>query len=184
MTDARLRADRSQVLLIDVQERLMPHILDGQQVVAQIVRLLRAAALLGVPVTVSEQYVRGLGSTIAPIRDLLGPAPRLEKQTFSCMGDETMRGAVESLGRPDVVLVGVEAHVCVQKTALDLLAAGRRPVIPVDAVGSRRALDRDTALARLAAAGAVLTTVESWIFELQDRCDTKVFKELLPLVRD
>ncbi|MGD8451779.1 MAG: hydrolase [Phycisphaerae bacterium] len=179
----RLVLDRAQLVVVDIQEKMLPHITGREQVLEQSVRMIRAACEMGLPVTVSEQYVRGLGPTVGEVLEATGDAERLEKMSFSLLGDEPLSRRILGLSRPQVLLVGIETHVCVQQTALDLLAAGHLPVVLVDAVGSRRPTDRDTALTRMRDAGAVVTTVESAIFDMLVRAGTDVFKRILPLVR-
>ncbi len=135
------------------------------------------------PILVSEQYKKGLGETHRKIGDAAGDATRMEKMTFSCCGDDAMRRAMADEKRKQVVLIGIETHVCVLQTALDLLVLGIQPVLAVDAVGSRRPLDHDVALGRMRQAGIVLSTVESLIFELTQRSGTPEFKQILQLVR-
>lgn len=180
---ARITSDHTQLLVVDVQARLTPHIRGHELVVAQIVRMLRAARELALPVTVTEQYPTGLGPTEPAILAAAGDAPRLEKTTFSVWGDDSCRTRLASLHRPAVLLVGIEAHVCVQQTALDLLAGGSQPWLLADAVGSRREIDRTTAVERMRHAGVIVTTVESCIYELMERAGTELFKRMLPIVR-
>lgn len=179
----RLALDNAQLLVIDVQVKLTPLIHEQESVVAQVVRMVRAAAEMRLPVTLSEQYVRGLGPTVEAVSAAAADAPRLEKATFSCCGDEGLLHRLEALARPQVLLCGIETHVCVLQTALDLLARGRQPWLLVDAAGSRRPADRDAAIERMRAAGVVVTTVESAAFELMGRCDTELFKRMLPIVK-
>ncbi|MBW7906125.1 MAG: isochorismatase family protein [Phycisphaerae bacterium] len=179
----RLRASAAQLLVIDFQERLMPHIFEATECLAQAVRMIAAARPLGLPVTVSEQYVRGLGSTTSAVLEALKGAERFEKMSFSACGDARLKARLMGAGREQVLICGVEAHVCVQQTALDLAQMGLRPVILADAVSSRRALDRDVAIERLRGAGVLVTTVEAAIFEMLDVCGTELFKRILPLVR-
>jgi nicotinamidase-related amidase len=184
--DARLTIPHTQLVVVDVQENMLPHVAEREDVLAQCVRMTRAAVALELPITISEQYVRGLGATRPEIIDAAGGPgrfERFEKMTFSVVRDEPLRQRIVSLGRPNVLLVGVETHVCVQQTALDLLELRHEPVVLADAVGSRRPRDRDVALDRLRAAGAIVSTVESAIFELLERAGTDLFKRLLPIVR-
>ena len=180
---ARLELPQAQLLLVDIQERLLPQIAEHERVVAQAERMIRAAGVLHLPITISEQYPRGLGSTVAVLAAAAAGAPRLEKMTFSFCADEKCRARLVSLARPQVLLVGIEAHVCVYQTALDLLALQMQPVVLADAVGSRRPLDYAVALDGLRAAGVVVTTVESAIFELVYAAGTDLFKAVLPLVK-
>lgn len=177
-------ADHSILAVIDMQQRMMPAVTDHAEVLAAARRMLRAATVLGVPVLHTEQNPAGLGPTVPEVAELLPPGARpLVKVTCSCWSDDPFRRAIESAGRRLVILIGAEAHVCVQQTALELLEAGYQAFVPADAVGSRRAGDRDAALARLQTAGAIVTTVESIIFELVRRCDVPEFKKILDIVK-
>ena len=170
------------LLVVDVQEKLVPLIVGNHRVVWNIGRLLDGANLLGVNATATEQYPKGLGATVAPIAERL--EHRDDKLTFSCGG---CAGLVEELGqRPDdrLLVVGIETHVCVQQTVLDLMSEGRRVYVAVDAVGSRTALDHDTALGRMDSAGATLTTTEAVLFEWCRTADAPQFKQISRLVRE
>lgn len=158
----RLAAGSSMLCVVDVQERLVPAMADAAVVVDRCRRLVGAARLLGVPIVVTEQYRKGLGPTVAELAGLLPPP--LEKLSFSCCGADGFGAMIpESVGQ--IVLCGLETHVCVAQTALDLLAAGYAVFLAVDAITSRHAIDRDVALRRLEAAGAVSTTSEAILFE-------------------
>ncbi|MFM7208132.1 MAG: hydrolase [Planctomycetaceae bacterium] len=176
----RLSAPRSMLCVVDVQERLVPAVLDGGLVVDRCRRLAEAARLLGVPTVVTEQYRKGLGGTVPELAGLL-PAP-LEKLTFSCCGAEGFATAIPT-GVVQVVLCGLETHVCVTQTALDLLAEGYGVFVAVDAVSSRHALDRDVALRRLEAAGVVVTTTEAVLFEWCHTAAHPQFQAVRMLVR-
>lgn len=176
-------ADRSQLIVVDLQERLLPQITDHAVVLTQSERMIRAAVTFGCPVTVSEQYPRGLGATVPAILTAAEDAPRLEKLHFSFCGNAACRRRLTELQRSHVLLVGIETHVCVQQTALDLLDLELTPFVLADAVGSRRTLDHQMALDRMRAAGVVITTVESAIFRLLREAGTGPFKRILPLVK-
>ncbi|QJW99332.1 isochorismatase family protein [Frigoriglobus tundricola] len=160
----RLRAETSVVVVIDVQDKLLAKIPSAAGLVRNAAFLLDAAALLAVPVRATEQYPKGLGPTTADLARRL-PAPLPAKTAFSCCGAGTFLEELEMLRRPNVVLVGMETHVCVAQTALDLLHAGLHVFLPVDALAARSAIDHDTALRRLEQAGAVPTTAEAVAFE-------------------
>lgn len=166
--------------VIDVQERLLAVMPDAARVVERCVRLAEAARLLGVRCVLTEQYPRGLGPTASGLAAML---PRgAEKVSFSCVGCEPFDAAVAS-GATAVVVAGLETHVCVAQTALDLLAAGRRVFLVVDAVASRHSIDHETALRRLDAAGAVLVTSEAVLFEWCRTAAHPQFQAIRRLVR-
>jgi nicotinamidase-related amidase len=170
------------LVVIDVQERVNRAMAD-QRHVACIRTLVRAFAVLGRPVLVTEQYPQGLGRTVPEIAALVD-APPITKESFSCAGEPAFLEALASLRPAQVLLTGVEAHVCVAQTALDLLAAGHRVHVPHDAVSSRRPVDRRWAMDRLARAGVVVTCTESALFEMVERCATEEFRLVSRLVKE
>jgi nicotinamidase-related amidase len=174
----RLDVTASVLCVIDVQERLVAAMPERERVVSRCGRLAEAARLLGVRAILTEQYPRGLGATVATLAATL-PTP-IEKLSFSCMGAAGFSAAV-----PDgavAVLCGLETHVCVAQTALDLLASGRAVAVAVDAVTSRHAIDHDVALRRLEQAGAVLTTTEAVLFEWCRTAEHPRFQDVRRLV--
>ena len=180
---ARLNRSDAQLVVVDVQERLLPLIHEHESVVSQCIRMIRAARVLDVSTLISEQYPAGLGNTTPALLDAAGDAPRAEKTAFSVCRDEATRNPILNRPQKQVLLIGIEAHVCVLQSALDLLAAGAQPYVLADAVSSRRAFDRDVAFDRLRSAGVVVTTVESAIFELLEFSGTNEFKQILPIVK-
>lgn len=172
------------LLVIDLQERLMPHIDEHDSVVDNAVKMIRAARLLSTPLLATEQNPRGLGETVRPVLDALPPdLPRRDKETFSCWGDATFRERLQATRREHVIVVGIEAHVCVQQTVLDLLQVDYVPFVLADAVGSRRTRDRDLSLERMRQAGAIVTSTESMIMELQRSYTAPTFKQILKIVK-
>ena len=175
----RLDVPTSLLCVIDIQERLLPAIPAGRQVVARAGRLADAATLLGVRRVLTEQYPKGLGPTPPELAGKLPPA--VTKMAFSCCGSEvftaTLADDVES-----VLLCGLETHVCIQQTALDLLARALTVFIAVDAVGSRHAIDHEIALRRLESSGAILTTTEAVLFEWCRSAEHPQFQAVRKLV--
>jgi nicotinamidase-related amidase len=189
MTERKgMRLDRSRtiLLIIDVQERLLPVIDDHANVELNIVRLVRGTHLLGIPSVVTEQYVKGLGPTVEPVRRALeetsGYHP-IEKDCFSAQGSPDFAHQLQSTGRTQVVLCGVETHVCVYQTASDLLAAGYEVSLVADAVSSRTARNREIAIRRRAGDGVRLTTTEMALFEICTRSGTDEFRAISRLVK-
>ncbi len=175
----RLHAPTSLLCVVDIQERLLPAIPTGPQVVSMAGRLADAAALLGVRRVLTEQYPKGLGPTPPELAAKLPPA--LTKMDFSCYGSEAFTATIAA-DIESVLLCGLETHVCIQQTALDLLARGLTVFIAVDAVGSRHALDHEIALRRLESSGALLTTTEAALFEWCRSAEHPQFQAVRKLV--
>jgi len=154
-----------------------------QQVEQNAVKLIRGFQILQVPVLVTEQYPQGLGATIPAVAVALGGLPPLQKMHFSSCGNDELMQSLEQGGIKQVVLCGIETHVCVQQTALDLLASGYQVHVAQDAVSSRKESDHRTALARLAISGVILTGTESTLFELMQRADIPEFKQVSALIK-
>ena len=180
---------RSTLLIVDVQEKLLPVIDQAEPLTESIVFLLDVAAAMNVPVVVSEQYPRGLGPTISQISEHSVPKRVFEKLRFSAaegyLQPEPPSGSNgRQSDRDQVVIVGIEAHVCVLQTALDLQAQGRRVFVVQDAVGSRHADDRSTAMDRVRDAGGTVCSAESVAFEWCEAAGTDEFRLVSRLVRD
>ncbi len=174
--------DDTAILVIDVQEKLIPHITNQLRIVWNIGRLLDGAEILGVTKLATEQYPKGLGPTIPSLKERLDDVP--EKTTFSCFGCKDLFSDLAEQGIRRVLLAGIETHVCVQQTALDLVSAGFRVYIAVDATGTRHAIDHDTSLRRLDSAGVTLTTTEAALFEWCEESGTSEFKKISGLIRE
>jgi nicotinamidase-related amidase len=171
------------LLVVDVQEKLIPLLPDHRRLVWNIRRLLDGAKALGVPVLATEQYPQGLGGTVAELAERL-PAAAPSKLAFSCAACGPAMEALAASGAHRVLLAGIETHVCVQQTALDLIAAGYRVYLAVDALGARHAVDHDTALRRIELSGGTLTTTEAALFEWCREAGTPQFKEISRLIRE
>jgi len=180
-----LDADRAMVLVIDMQTKLLPSIRDESRVVAAARKLLDGVAVFNLPALATEQYPKGLGATHDTVAGGLESAKArvLEKPTFSCCGEKPVREALREIDRPQIIVAGIEAHVCVQQTALDLVAMDYDVFLCADAVGSRGRLDYERSLSRMQHAGAAVTTVESVLFELCNRCDTPQFKSMIEIIK-
>ena len=171
------------LLMIDVQERLLAAMREPESMLANCEILLRAASRMAVPVLVTEQYPAGLGPTVSRLAGLASGAQCLEKVHFSCFAEPSLRAAIEDCGRPQMVLAGMEAHVCVAQTALDLALAGYDVFVVGDATISRTNASRDAALARLRDAGIAIVTAEMVLFEWLGRADSEAFRALMPLIK-
>jgi isochorismate hydrolase len=177
----RLQAGRSAMLVIDLQEKFYPHIRGADALVHQIERLIEAAEVLSVPAAATVQYPKGLGPLVESLREAFPTAE--EKLDFSAAvcRDSIDRWTSES--RDQIVVVGIETHVCVQQTVLDLIAEGLRPFVVADAVAARHERDHDLAIARMRDNGATITTVESVLFEWLGTADRAEFKTISKIVQ-
>lgn len=170
------------LLVVDVQTKLLALIAGHERLVWNIRRLIDGAKTLGLPVLGSEQYPQGLGPTEPQLAALIGPMPA--KVAFSCAACPEIAPALDAAGRRKVLVVGIEAHVCIQQTVLDLLSASFRVYVAVDAIGSRFDVDYQTALRRMESSGATLTTTEAALFEWCQQAGTPEFKQISALVRE
>lgn len=177
--------DRTQslLLLVDLQERLMPAVTEGERTVANALRLIHAARRLNVPVLASEQYPEGLGPTVPAVRAALEDGEVHRKTTFDGARARGLAEAVAATHRRRIVLAGSEAHVCVLQTAAGFMARGYETAIVADAVASRAAESRRLGLDRLAAAGAQIVTTEMVLFEWIGEAATPEFRDLLELIK-
>ena len=178
-----IRRDDSLLLVVDIQEKLAPAIDDNERVTGNSVRLLQAAAQLQVPAYVSEQYVRGLGPSVAAIRTAGAAACFFEKTHFSCAAEPGVVERLQVTGRRQIILTGTETHVCVLQTAFGLQEAGFAVYLVADAASSRTPENRQAAIDRLRAAGMGIVTTEMVLFEWLHRAATDEFRALLPLIR-
>ena len=179
-------AAKSTLLLVDMQERLLPAMTGGAEAEARCAILLKAARALSVPVTVSEQYPKGLGHTLPGLVAEIGNAPVFEKTAFSCWKDEGLKQHMivhHEAGRPLVILAGIESHVCVMQTAADLSAAGFGVFAVADAMASRAPASHARAVERMRQHGVAVVNTEMVVFELLGRAGTAEFKALSSLVR-
>lgn len=178
---------RAQLIIIDVQEKLAPHIAGPAAVIGNCGRLLRYAQCLGVPITITEHYPEGLGSTCAELAVAAGSgAPVFGKITFSSLKDEAISTRLRKLkadGRDQIVVAGMEAHVCVCQTVLDLLQERFHVLLVADAVGSRDAAVRQLAVDRMARGGAEIVSHEMIAFEWLERGDIPEFKDLIGVIK-
>lgn len=187
-----MNADDTLLCVIDLQRRLVPAIAGRERIIWNVRRLLEAAAVLDVQVVATEQYPEKLGSTVEPLASLL-PTPAQSKLAFSAARctdvfsqrlDSANFDSANNDAKHRALLCGVETHVCVQQTALDLLADGYQVLLAVDATGTRHRLDYDVALRRMESAGVVLTTTEAAMFEWCQQAGTAEFKQISQLVKE
>lgn len=180
MQTGKLKKEDCLLLVIDIQERLIPVIHQYEEVIRNANILLKGMEILGVPVIVTEQYPKGLGNTCKEI--LLGEdAKVMEKITFSCLANDYIKESVQS--KKQIIICGVEAHICVLKTALDLLDEGYQVHLITDAVSSRKKENKQVAIERMKQSGVFISSTEMILFQLLDKAGTDEFKLISKLIK-
>ncbi|WP_323665627.1 hydrolase [Aliarcobacter butzleri] len=179
----RIRVEDALFCLVDVQERLFPHIGNKEILEENLLTLVKGLKVLNVPFIVNEQYKKGIGETIPSLKELVETYSSYEKTTFSCcQNDETMK-AIKNTNKKVVIVAGIETHVCVLQTCIDLLENGFKVVLVTDCCSSRKENDTKFAIKRLIQAGVIPTTYESILFELTLDAKNPCFKEISSLVK-
>ena len=179
----RIKAEDSLFCLVDVQDKLYPHVTNKDEVEKNLITLVKGLKVLSIPFIVNEQYKKGIGETIPSLKELVQDYPHFEKTTFSCCQNEPTMEAITAADKKVVIVAGIETHVCVLQTCLDLLEGGYEVVLVTDCCTSRKQNDTDVAITRLVQAGVIPTTYESLLFELTVNAKNPVFKEISSLVK-
>ena len=179
----RILPEDSQCMIIDMQEKLMPTMTRREACEDRALMLIRGLKVLDIPMLITQQYTKGLGMSIPAVYEAAGTDAFFDKRAFSCAKDEAILAALEARNRKTVLVCGVESHVCVLHTCIDLKALGYQPVIVTDAVSSRKKSDKKTALRRAEQEDILLTTAESLLFELTVDSRHPKFKEISALVK-
>jgi nicotinamidase-related amidase len=179
----RLDCSRAALVVVDVQEAFRPAVLDFERVTANVAVLVRGAQVLGLPTLVTEQYPKGLGHTVPEVTAHLGDVAPIEKVCFSAVQADGFSRALQEARRDQVLLCGIESHVCVNQTAEDLMADGVEVHVAQDAVTSRTSENRALGLHKMERSGATVTSVETALFELLRQAGTPEFKQVQALIR-
>ena len=180
-----LEAEHCALVIVDIQEKLLPPIFQGLQMVKNAQLLIRAAGILKIPALVTTQYAKGLGTTVPEIASLLPEVAAFDKHLFSCFGSDEFCAALKRLPGPrnTLLLCGMESHICVMQTALAGLRAGYLVHVASDAVSSRSEWNWKIGLDRMRAAGAVISSTETMMYELMKSSASPAFKEMLPYLK-
>ncbi len=179
----RIVREKAALVVIDIQERLMPQVDGKEAVLKNAVRLINGCGILKVPVLVTEQYPKGLGRTVPQVASALGEFSPFEKTAFSACGAEGVREALNEKSVADAILCGIETHVCVSQTCLDFLERGLRVFVVSDAVSARGETDHQLGLQRMRDSGAIIVSMEMILFELLQRAGTPEFKAVQALIK-
>jgi nicotinamidase-related amidase len=178
-----LTTDKAALLVIDIQERLFPVMHDKEELLRQVLKLIRGAQVLEIPIVLTEQYPKGLGATLPEIKELLPDLKPIEKVAFNCCDEAAFCRALEALQRKQVLICGIEAHICVYQTAMALTRAGYEVQVVGDCVSSRKKEDKLVALFKMGAAGISPTTMETALFELLKVAQGDKFKAISNIVK-
>lgn len=179
----RILKDDTAAVVVDIQERLLPHIYQWEQTLQNCLKLIEGLQVLSVPLVVTQQYTKGLGATDPSIVKKIAEFRHIEKNSFSCLGEPAFMEKLSLLRKKNIILCGIESHVCVLQTCLDLIDAGYLPVVVEDCVSSRKPADKATAIERMRQEGARIATLESLLFELTECAGTETFKSISKLVK-
>lgn len=183
MTTKRIEKENCVLVAIDYQERLVPAMCGKEELIDKTAKLIKGFDILGMPVIITEQYPKGLGNTVSEIKDVNPHVEIIEKNTFSAWDNAEFVSLIRRMNKPNAVVVGIEAHVCEQQTVLDMLDEGYNVYVAADCVSSRSEFDRDVAIERMRAAGAIITTYESILFEVLKWSKADEFKQISALVK-
>ena len=183
MVPFRLRLDSACMVMVDIQERLLPAVSGAEGIRLNAVKLAAAAQTLSVPFIFTEQYPKGLGPTIPEIAALFPNFKPLPKVSFSCCGDEGFLREMKAVNRKQILICGIETHVCVYQTTVDLIASGYEVHVVADVISSRTAENRELGIERMLDEGAKLTSVEMALFELMRVAEGPKFKEVSKIVK-
>ena len=178
-----LKLDDTALVVIDVQGKLAQLMHNSTELFKNLRLMIQGAQVLGIPILLTEQYPKGLGPTVPEVSELLPAIPPIAKNAFSCCGERAFMLALERLGRHQILLTGIETHVCVHQTALDLHDAGYEVQVIADAVSSRTAENRHIGLEKMRDAGVVITSTETALFELMKLAEGPQFKQISQLVK-
>lgn len=179
----RFKIDKAQAILVDAQEKLSPFMSNHIELEHNIVTLIKGFNLLKTPLVISEQYIKGLGMTLSSISNELVDYKQTEKSHFSCADNENLLHDIISNKRNQIILFGIEAHVCVMQTAIDLIDKGYNVCVVIDAIGSRSEKNKEIAIERMKQEGIFVTSVESILFELCRDSKNEVFKQISSLIK-
>lgn len=179
----RIFAEDTAALIIDFQEKLVPAIANNEEIVAKAATFVAGLKELGVPMAVTQQYTKGLGDTIPVIKEALGEFEPMDKMSFSALGCEAFASWVKAQGKKTILVCGVEAHICVLQSIIDLIREGYRVFIVADCVGSRMVYNKDYAIQRAVQEGAFVTTCEGALYEMVQGAGTPHFKAISKLTK-
>ena len=179
----RIKKEDAVLVAVDFQEKLLPAMHDWEKVEKNMIKLSKGLNVLDVPKIVTQQYTKGLGPTVESIAQSLGTFEPVEKVSFSAYENETFRNQLNALGKRTVILTGIEAHICVEQTALDLLENGYLVALVSDCIESRDSKNKKVSIKRLRDAGVLITSCESVLYEMLGSAAAPQFKQISSIVK-
>lgn len=178
----RIRPEDTSAIVIDYQEKIVPAMANKEALLKKTVILLKGLQLLGIPMILTTQYAKGLGMNLPEITEAIGSEAYIDKGTFSVYDSHEAKAKLGT-DRKNVIICGIEAHICVLQTIIDLVAAGYQPILVADCVSSRSVEDKEMALLRAQQEGALITTTESILYELLQKSGSDTFKQISKLIK-
>jgi nicotinamidase-related amidase len=179
----RIVKEDTLAIVIDVQERLFPYIADNVQLSQSIIKLLEGIKVFDIPILLTEQYKKGLGETIPEIKSTISPSFSFEKLAFSCCDEPVFMQKLEQTGKKNIIICGIESHICILQTTIDLIKNNFQPIVVADCVSSRKLIDKQFALDRMRQEGAIVSTYESLLFELCRFAGNDQFKAIAKIIK-
>ena len=180
----KITCENTVAMLIDFQEKLVPAIHENETLIEETRKLIEGLKVLNCPMIFTQQYTKGLGMTVEPLKQAYEDTfTYYDKTTFSCMDNEEIKKTVDSLGKKNVIIAGMESHICVMQTVVDLLNEGYEVYLVSDCIGSRTEFNKQIGLQRMMQEGAKMTSVESILFELAGKAGTPEFKVISKLIK-
>lgn len=180
---AILSRENTALIIVDVQEKLLPYVTDKEDVVNNLRMLIKFADIIHLPLILTEHYPKGLGKTVPEIKEVLTTYEPKEKVIFSCFGSKAFKSRLKELGVKTLILAGIESHICVEQTALDAINSGYKVHVIADAISSRTTRNLEIGIEKMRQFGVVISSTEMAMYELMERADTREFKEVLKLVK-
>ena len=180
---AILSKENTALVVVDIQEKLLPYVIDKEKVVENVQMLIKFADIMSIPIILTEHYPKGLGTTVLEVSEVLKNYAPLKKVLFSCCGAKGFISRLKELGISRIMIVGIESHICVSQTTLDMMHAGFEVHVIADAISSRTSRNLEIGIEKMRQFGAIISSTEMAMYEIMERADTEEFKEVLKLVK-
>ena len=180
---AILAKENTAFVIVDMQEKLLPYVIDKEKVVENVQMLIKFADIMSIPIILTEHYPKGLGKTVPEVSEVLKNYAPITKVIFSCCSAKGFLPRLKELGAKRIMIAGIESHICVEQTTLDVMRAGFDVHVIADAISSRTMENKNIGIEKMRQFNAVISSTEMAMYEIMERADTKEFKEVLKLVK-